>query len=183
MTGRKVIRFNFHAESRRRQISTSTLFRAALTLIKTLSDLSEPLARGYARAHRKPFLFMFSSISRARHRRRLHRAVDVVFCRCPALLIFLEFRHDVPDWMRWLIFNGSQPPEWPALALLANSTLNLNSNVVKRATALETRDFSRAVSQRKTSITRKSILSGLLKLKSLRHNESIQQVILRVLWH
>jgi len=31
---RKTIRFNFHAESRRRQISTSTLFRTALTLIK-----------------------------------------------------------------------------------------------------------------------------------------------------
>ena len=40
MTGRRAIRFNFHTESRRRQISTSTLFRAALTLIKKLCDLS-----------------------------------------------------------------------------------------------------------------------------------------------
>lgn len=78
-----------------------------------------------------------------------HRTVGVVFRWSRALLIFLEFRHDVPDWMRWLIFNGSQPTEWPALALLANSTLNLHSSIIKRATTFETRVLSSSRKERR----------------------------------
>lgn len=118
------------------------------TLIKKLCDLSELSASIiYIKNHfylRCAYLY-----PRARYRRGLHRTVGVVFRRSrPALLIFLEFRHDVPDWMRWLIFNGSQPPRMTgALALLANSILNLHTSVIKRATTFEIRDFSWAIAK------------------------------------
>lgn len=121
----------------------------ALTFIKKSCDLFEISASIICMKNH--FYFYCTYLCpRARYRGSLHRTFGVVFRRSrPALLIFLEFRHDVPDWMRWLIFNGLQPPRMTgALALLANSTLNLHSSVIKRATTFETPGFSRAVAKK-----------------------------------
>lgn len=136
-------------QNRTKNKSPWALCFTAFTLTKKLCDLSE-LSASIIYIKNHFYLCCIYLYPRARYRRGLHRTVGVVFRRSrPALLIFLEFRHDVPDWMRWLIFNGSQPPRMTgALALLANSTLNLHSSVIKRATTFEIRDFSWAIAKK-----------------------------------
>lgn len=169
MTGHKAVRFNFHTVSRGRDKSPWPSFFATLTLIKNCAISTEGAGKGGKQEHasRELFLFMFhwyGAISPSGPHRtdgvvfRRDRSIDFprVSSRCPRLNEVTDFQWPAAAWMTG--------------ALLANSTLNLHSNVIKRATTFETRVLSSNREERRVLCVRALAVWISLRLKSSRYN-------------
>lgn len=176
VAGHKAVRFNFHIGSHGGDKSPWPPFFATLTLIKNCATSRGQWRRGGGRraksknVHRESHFYLCFADIVLYPSSGPHRTVGVVFrrvrpidfprvsSRCPRLNEVTDFQWPAAAWMTG--------------ALLANSTLNLHSNVIKRATAFETRVLSSNREERRILCVRAFgvWVSGSLRLKTPRYN-------------